>query len=37
VVAAVADGSIAGFGGLGYRLAVQAVTRLLADRSSAPT
>ena len=37
VVAAVADGSIAGFGGLGYRLAVQAVGRLLADRSSAPT
>jgi len=37
VVAAVADGSIAGFGGLGYRLAVQAVARLLAERSSAPT
>jgi 3-dehydroquinate dehydratase-2 len=30
VVASVADGSIAGFGGLGYRLAVQAVARLLA-------
>ncbi|HVC70818.1 MAG TPA: type II 3-dehydroquinate dehydratase [Acidimicrobiales bacterium] len=30
VVAAVADGSIAGFGGLGYVLAVQAVARLLA-------
>jgi 3-dehydroquinate dehydratase-2 len=30
VVAAVADGSIVGFGGLGYRLAVQAVARLLA-------
>jgi 3-dehydroquinate dehydratase-2 len=29
VVAPVADGSIAGFGGLGYRLAVQAVGRLL--------
>lgn len=36
VVAAVADGAIAGFGGLGYPLAVQAVARLLADRSSAP-
>jgi 3-dehydroquinate dehydratase-2 len=32
VVAPVADGTIAGFGGLGYRLAVQAVSRLLADR-----
>jgi 3-dehydroquinate dehydratase-2 len=32
VVAAVADGSIAGFGGLGYRLAVQAVARMLAAR-----
>ena len=30
VVAPVADGTIAGFGGLGYRLAVQAVARLLA-------
>jgi 3-dehydroquinate dehydratase-2 len=30
VVAPVADGAIAGFGGLGYRLAVQAVARLLA-------
>jgi 3-dehydroquinate dehydratase-2 len=37
VVAPVADGSITGFGGLGYRLAVQAVARLLATRSeSAP-
>ncbi|HEY5025461.1 MAG TPA: type II 3-dehydroquinate dehydratase [Acidimicrobiales bacterium] len=36
VVAAVAHGSIAGFGALGYPLAVQAVARLLADRSSAP-
>jgi 3-dehydroquinate dehydratase II len=34
VVAAVADGSVAGFGGLGYPLAVQAVARLLAQRSS---
>jgi 3-dehydroquinate dehydratase-2 len=33
VVAAVADGSIVGFGGLGYRLAVQAVARLLAATS----
>ncbi len=33
VIAPVADGSIAGFGGLGYRLAVQAVDRLLARRS----
>jgi 3-dehydroquinate dehydratase-2 len=32
VVAAVADGAIAGFGGLGYPLAVQAVARLLVDR-----
>ena len=29
VLAPVADGTIAGFGGLGYRLAVQAVARLL--------
>jgi 3-dehydroquinate dehydratase-2 len=32
VVAPVADGSIAGFGGLGYRLAVRAVAQLVADR-----
>lgn len=32
VVAPVADGSIAGFGGLGYRLAVRAVAALLATR-----
>jgi 3-dehydroquinate dehydratase-2 len=32
VVAPVADGVIAGFGGLGYRLAVQATARLLASR-----
>ncbi len=36
VVAAVAHGAIAGFGGLGYPLAVQAVARLLAERSAAP-
>jgi 3-dehydroquinate dehydratase-2 len=34
VVAPVADGCIAGFGGLGYPLAVEAVLRLLATRSS---
>lgn len=34
VVAPVADGTIAGFGGLGYRLAVQAVARLLATRGA---
>ena len=32
VVAPVADGSIAGFGGLGYELAVEAVGRILAAR-----
>ncbi|HLI73583.1 MAG TPA: type II 3-dehydroquinate dehydratase [Acidimicrobiales bacterium] len=31
VIAPVADGSIAGFGGLGYRLAVRAVAELLAN------
>ncbi len=35
VVAPVAHGAIAGFGGLGYPLAVQAVARLLAERSAA--
>jgi 3-dehydroquinate dehydratase-2 len=35
VVAPVADGSIAGFGGLGYELAVDAVARILAARSDA--
>jgi 3-dehydroquinate dehydratase-2 len=34
VVAGVADGTIAGFGGLGYPVAVQAVARLLAQRSA---
>jgi len=34
VVAAVAHGAIAGFGGLGYSLAVQAVARLLAAGQS---
>jgi 3-dehydroquinate dehydratase-2 len=33
VIAPVADGCIAGFGGLGYRLAVQAVDQLLASRT----
>ena len=32
VVAPAADGSIAGFGGLGYRLAVRAVAQLLTER-----
>jgi len=32
VVAGVSHGTIAGFGGLGYLLAVQAASRLLADR-----
>jgi 3-dehydroquinate dehydratase-2 len=35
VVAGVSHGSIAGFGGLGYPLAVQAVARLLAARAGA--
>ena len=34
VVAPVAQGTIAGFGGLGYPLAVQAVARLLVDPTS---
>jgi 3-dehydroquinate dehydratase-2 len=34
VVAPVADGSICGFGGLGYKLAVRAAAELLAARSS---
>lgn len=33
VIAPVADGTIVGFGGLGYRLAVQAVARILSTRS----
>jgi 3-dehydroquinate dehydratase-2 len=37
VVAPVADGSIAGFGGLGYELAVDAVARILAGRGGAAT
>jgi len=32
-IAPVADGCIAGFGGLGYPLAVEAVSRILADRT----
>ena len=35
VVASVADGSIAGFGGVGYRLAVRAVADLLAQQAPA--
>lgn len=35
VLAPVADGVVAGFGGLGYELAVEAAARLLADRSAA--
>jgi 3-dehydroquinate dehydratase-2 len=35
VLAPVSDGSISGFGGLGYELAVQAAARLLAARSGA--
>jgi 3-dehydroquinate dehydratase-2 len=34
VVASVSDGTIAGFGALGYPLAVQAVARLLAGRTA---
>ncbi len=37
VVAAVSHGSIAGFGGLGYSLAIQAVARLLAARAGTDT
>lgn len=37
VVAPVADGSIAGFGGYGYQLALEAVHHLLAERADAPT
>lgn len=33
VVAPVADGTVAGFGGLGYRLAVQAVAQILSSRA----
>ncbi len=33
VIAPVSSGCIAGFGGLGYRLAVEAVDRLLAERT----
>lgn len=34
VIAPVADGTVAGFGGLGYELAVEAAARLVAGRSS---
>jgi len=33
VIASVSDGSISGFGGLGYELAVEAVQRLLEERA----
>jgi 3-dehydroquinate dehydratase-2 len=36
VIAPVADGSVAGFGGLGYELAVEAAARLLAGRGNSP-
>ncbi|MDP8976863.1 MAG: type II 3-dehydroquinate dehydratase, partial [Actinomycetota bacterium] len=36
VLAPVADGSITGMGGLGYELAIEAVARLLDERSAAP-
>jgi 3-dehydroquinate dehydratase-2 len=36
VVAPVADGTITGFGGLGYDLALEAVGRLLDDRGTSP-
>ncbi len=36
VIAPVAAGSIAGFGGIGYRLAVEAVDHLLARVPAAP-
>lgn len=36
VVAPVADGTISGFGPTGYRLAIDAVAKLLQDRSGAP-
>jgi len=36
VVAPVADGTIAGLGGLGYELAVEAVARLLDEREPSP-
>jgi len=36
VVAPVADGTVAGFGGLGYELAVEAAARLVAGRSPGP-
>jgi len=36
VLAPVADGTVAGFKGLGYELAVEAAARLIAGRSDAP-
>jgi 3-dehydroquinate dehydratase-2 len=37
VLAPVADGTVAGFKGLGYELAVEAAARLVAGRSDVPT
>ena len=37
VVAPVADGTVAGFGGLGYELAVEAAARLVIGRNSGPS
>lgn len=37
VIASVADGLVAGFGGLGYELAIEAVARLLARRDGVAT
>ena len=36
VIAPVSDGTVAGFGGLGYELAVEAAARLVAGRSKTP-
>jgi 3-dehydroquinate dehydratase II len=36
VIAPVADGTVAGFGGLGYELAIEAAARLVAGRSNMP-
>jgi 3-dehydroquinate dehydratase-2 len=37
VLAPVADGTVAGFGGLGYELAIEAAARLANDRSRSPS
>jgi len=36
VIAPVADGSVAGFGGLGYEIAVEAAVRLVSERGPRP-